>query len=54
MVWASDTQECAAAPNDSNPRYIEKELQMQYGENKGAHRISHETGSFLFSTPSYK
>jgi len=40
LVWANDPQECAAGVGAvggaGNPRYIEQELQMQYGENKGA------------------
>lgn len=39
IVWASDPEECLSMdkPWSANPRYIDKELQMQYGENSGVY-----------------
>jgi hypothetical protein len=43
LVWAQDPEECLASPSTTeanrsfqdNPRYIDREMQMQYGENSG-------------------
>ena len=37
-VMGSDPEECQAAPIN-NPRYIDKELEMKYGEDKGTIRL---------------
>ena len=57
LVWANDPQECAAGVGAvggaGNPRYIEQELQMQYGENKGAFFVFRARGETTYlSDPS--
>jgi len=52
LVWANDQNECAASEqvSNNNPRYIDQELQMKYGENKGAFQHTDCTTSTLYST----
>lgn len=36
-VLASDPESCDAAKMEANPRYIDRDLEMKYGEDKGTY-----------------
>ena len=51
FAWTYAQEECSAASNvmNDNPRYIDQELQMKYGENKGALDLQHFLSGLLHS-----
>ena len=54
FAWTYAQEECSAASpgTNANPRYIDQELQMKYGENKGA-RDQRLFCSFLFDRSAF-